>query len=202
MKKIALATGNEGKSREFNHAFEGTGIRFVPLSEFPGAPQAEENGSTYRANALIKARAVAAHTGLPTVADDSGIEINALAGELGVNSARAWGEKPYSDINSILLERLKNAQNRRARYVCVIALADPASGEEKTWEGVCEGIIHHTMEGSGGFGYDPIFFVPEYGKTMAQLPLEVKNSISHRARAVAQLKVALTEGWRPRKKIG
>ncbi len=191
MPEFILATRNEGKLREFNHAFEGTGVRFVSLKEIPDAPEVEETGDTYQANALLKAKAVAAHTGEPAVGEDSGIEIDAMPGELGVKSARAWGDKPYSEINEIILNRLKGAENRGVRYVCAIAYVDPAAGDGKVVEGTCEGIIHDKQEGEGGFGYDPIFFVPEYGKTMAQLPLDVKNRISHRARAIEKLKEIL-----------
>jgi len=189
--EIILATGNKGKLREFNHAFKGGGIKFVSLIEMDGAPDVEETGETYRDNALIKARCVSRSYGAPAVGEDSGIEIDAMPGELGVRSARAWGDKPYSEINEIILDRLKGSDVRSARYVSAIAFVDPASGEEKVVEGRCEGVIHDRREGDGGFGYDPIFFVPEYGKTMAQLPLDVKNRISHRAKAIEKLKKIL-----------
>ena len=193
-KTIILATRNAGKLREFNHAFEGTGIVFQSLLEMPGAPDPEEHGQTYQDNALIKAREISAFTGLPTVADDSGIEIDAMPGELGVKSARVWGDMPYGKINAILLDRLKGNPNRGTRYVCAIAYVDPAAGTERVVQATCEGVIHDRQEGDGGFGYDPIFFVPEFGKTMAQLPLETKNKISHRAKAMEMLKEILLHG--------
>ena len=188
MREFILATKNEGKVREFNHAFESTGIRFVSLLETPLVPDIEESGITYEENALIKARAVATRTGRPTVADDSGIEIDALAGELGVKSARFGAGKSVSEVNEIVLARLKNAKTRSTRYVCSLAFVDPSDGREIVVTGTCDGIIHDRQEGEGGFGFDPIFYVPEYGKTMAQLPLEVKNRISHRAKAIEKLK--------------
>lgn len=191
MRELTLATKNEGKLREFNHAFEGTGIRFVSLSETPSIPDIEESGATYEANARIKARAVASHTGGPAVADDSGIEIDALPGELGARSARFGAGKSAGEVNEIVLARLKNAETRSARYVCALAFVNPADGREIVVTGTCEGIIHDRQEGEGGFGFDPIFYVPEYGETMARLPLEVKNRISHRARAIEKLKALI-----------
>ncbi|MDH5638903.1 MAG: RdgB/HAM1 family non-canonical purine NTP pyrophosphatase [Nitrospinota bacterium] len=188
---MILATRNKGKLREFNHAFEGTGIEFQSLLEMDGAPDPEETGETYEDNARIKARATAQYTNLPTVADDSGIEIDAMPGELGIKSARAWGGMAYDKINDILLERLQGATTRATRYVCAIAYVDPATGAEELVKATCEGVIHDRQEGAGGFGYDPIFFLPEFGKTMAQLPLETKNQISHRAKAMELLKEKL-----------
>lgn len=191
MREFILATKNEGKVREFNHAFEGTGIRFVSLLDTPSAPDIEEDGATYEENALIKARAIAVSSGRPTVADDSGIEIDAMPGELGVKSARFGIGKSSSEVNEVVLARLKNVKTRSTRYVCALAFVDPADGREILVTGTCEGIIHDRQEGDGGFGFDPIFYVPEYGKTMAQLPLEAKNRISHRARAIEKLKALI-----------
>lgn len=191
MREFILATKNLGKLREFNHAFENTGIRFVSLLEMPSAPDIEETGTTYEENALIKARAIATLTGKPTVADDSGIEIDAMPGELGVKSARFGAGKSAGEVNEIVLARLESAKTRSARYVCALAFVDPADGREIVVTSACEGVIHDRQEGEGGFGFDPIFYVEEYGKTMAQLPLEVKNRISHRARAVGKLKTLI-----------
>jgi len=189
--EIILATRNKGKLREFNHAFKGDGVRFISLIEIADAPDVEETGETYRDNALIKAKTISASCGKPAVGEDSGIEIDAMPGELGVRSARAWGDKPYSEINEIILDRLKGSDIRSARYVSAIAFVDPDSGEDKVVEGRCEGVIHYARQGDGGFGYDPIFFLPEYGKTMAELPLDLKNQISHRAKAIEKLKKIL-----------
>lgn len=191
MREFILATKNEGKVREFNHAFEGAGIRFLSLLDTPSAPDIEETGNTYEDNALIKARAVATRTGRATVADDSGIEIDALPGELGVKSARFEAGKSASEVNEIVLARLKTAKTRSTRYVCALAFVDPAEGREIVATAACEGFIHDRQEGEGGFGFDPIFYVPEFGKTMAQLPLDVKNRISHRAKAIEKLKALI-----------
>lgn len=191
MREFILATKNEGKVREFNHAFEGTGIRFVSLLDTPSAPDIEEDGATYEENALIKARAIAVSSGRPTVADDSGIEIDAMPGELGVKSARFGIGKSSSEVNEVVLARLKNVKTRSTRYVCALAFVDMSAGREIVVTASCEGIIHDRQEGDGGFGFDPIFYVPEYGKTMAQLPLEAKNRISHRARAIEKLKAII-----------
>lgn len=190
-RQFILATRNEGKLREFNHAFEGTEVSFVSLNDVPKAPDVEETGATYEENAILKAREIAKFTGRPTVADDSGIEINAMPGELGVRSARFGEGKTPSEVNEVVLKRLENVKDRGARYVCVLALIYPDNATETVITGTCEGVIHDRQEGEGGFGFDPIFFVPEYGKTMAQLPLEVKNRISHRARAIEKLKTIL-----------
>ncbi len=191
MREIVLATNNEGKLREFNHAFEGSDIRFISLKDIPGAPDVVEDGVTYEDNARLKARAIARFTGRPTVADDSGIEIDAIPGELGVKSARWAGARPYSEVNRDILDRLEGDENRGARYVAVIVYVDTASGQEESVEGKCEGVIHDRPEGEGGFGFDPIFYLPDYGKTMAQLPLDEKNKISHRAKAIEKIKAII-----------
>ncbi len=193
--EFILATRNAGKLREFNHAFEGTGISFVSLEAIPDAPDVEETGDTYEKNAFLKARAVAIHTGKPTLADDSGIEIDAMPGELGVKSARFRPGFPYSEINDIVLDRVNNSDvGRGARYVAVIAFVDPVTGREEKTSGICEGLIHDRQAGEGGFGFDPIFFMTEYGKTMAELGLDIKNRISHRAIAISRLKEILLTG--------
>ncbi len=191
MREIMLATNNPGKLREFNHAFEGTNIRFISLNEAPGAPEVEETGETYEDNAFLKARAIAEYTGKPTVADDSGIEIEALPGEFAVKSARHAGDRPYSEVNDDILARLEGKENRGCRYMVAVVYIDPASGLEEVVHGTCEGIIHDRQTGEGGFGFDPIFYLPEFGKTMAQLHLDVKNRISHRAKAIKKLKKLL-----------
>jgi XTP/dITP diphosphohydrolase len=114
-----------------------------------------------------------------------------MPGELGVRSARFGGYKPSAVVNDMVLDRMKGKTNRATRYVCAIALVDPRIDMEKVVVGTCEGLIHDCQEGDGGFGYDPIFFVPEHGKTMAQIPLDIKNKISHRALAIEKLKQIL-----------
>jgi len=191
MKGMILASRNDGKLREFNHAFESSGIVFAGLETIPDAPEVEETGKTYADNAMLKARAIAIHTGKPVVAEDSGIEIDAMPGRLGVYSARYADGRPYSEVNAGILKQLEGGNNRSCRYRCSIAMYDPGTKEEHTVEGTCAGVIHDRQEGDGGFGYDPIFYIPEYGRTMAQLPLSIKNTISHRARAIQKLKEVL-----------
>ncbi len=191
MKELILASRNIGKLREFNHAFKSAGIVFTGLESIPDAPEVEETGETYADNAMLKAKAIAIHIGKPVVAEDSGIEIDAMPGELGVYSARHAGDRPYSEVNADILEKLKGDNNRGCRYRCSIAMYDPDTKQERTVEGTCTGVIHDRQEGDDGFGYDPIFYIPEYGKTMAQLPLSIKNRISHRARAIEKLKEIL-----------
>jgi XTP/dITP diphosphohydrolase len=184
-----LATRNAGKLREFNHAFAPHGIGFRSLDEIDNAPEVEETGATFEENALIKARAIAAFTGLPVIADDSGIEIDAMPGELGIRSARWAGDRSYTEANAEILLRLHNitGNGRAARYVAAVAHVDPSTGEEVVVKATCEGSIHDHAVGSGGFGYDPIFYVPEHKCAMAELPLDTKNKISHRAKAIALL---------------
>ncbi|VAX15012.1 Nucleoside 5-triphosphatase RdgB (dHAPTP, dITP, XTP-specific) [hydrothermal vent metagenome] len=189
--KVLLATSNQGKLREFNHAFENSGISFIALADIENPPEVEETGDTYEENALLKAHALAKHTGMPVVGEDSGIEIDAMPGELGVKSARFAGGRDYKEVNDIILERLKDSANRACRYVCAIAYVDPESGREEVFRKTCEGTIYDRQVGENGFGYDPIFYVPEYEKTMAELPIGVKSLISHRALAIVKLKSIL-----------
>lgn len=160
-------------------------VEVLSLADFSGSPEIEEDGATFAENALIKARAVAEHTGLVTVADDSGLEVDALSGAPGVLSARFAGE-PKDDRrnNDKLLALLEgvDAENRGARFRCVIAIVTPG-GKEYLSEGRCEGRIGFVPRGIHGFGYDPLFYLPEHGQTMAEIAPALKNRISHRARA-------------------
>jgi XTP/dITP diphosphohydrolase len=167
-------------------------IVFTSLEQYPTIGDIEETGSTFTDNALIKARHVCHGTGLPALADDSGLVVDALNGEPGVYSARYGNKKTDEERYMLLLQKMKNVPDdkRQARFVCVMALAFP-DGREYIEEGVCEGIIAEEPAGDNGFGYDPVFFIPELGKTMAQLPLDVKNAISHRARALQKVKILL-----------
>jgi XTP/dITP diphosphohydrolase len=185
--EIVLATGNKGKIREFTGLLEGVFGRIISLNDLESPPDVVEDGRTFRENALKKARAIAAYTGLPVLADDSGLEVEALGGRPGVYSARYAGEGA-TDRDNIrkLLSELSGVENRSARFVCVLALVTP-DGREITAEGTCEGVILTEPRGEGGFGYDPVFFLPELGKTMAELPPEIKNTLSHRARAAESL---------------
>ena len=183
--EIVLATRNPGKVREFLELMRDLPLQVYSLDAFPQIEALSEEGITYTENAISKAGTVARLTGRVTVADDSGIEIDALEGGPGPQSARFLGDQTSDAArNARILRLLHNvsAERRTARYRTVVAVAHP-EGEVRTFEGTCEGRIATAPRGSGGFGYDPVFMVPAYGKTMAQLPLALKNRISHRARA-------------------
>jgi XTP/dITP diphosphohydrolase len=183
--EIVLATRNPGKVREFLELMRDLPLQVYSLDAFPQIGRLREDGTTYTENAISKAAIVARLTRRVTVADDSGIEIDALEGQPGAQSARFLGEGTTDAVRNARILRLlqtTTAERRTARYRAVVAVALP-DGETRTFEGTCEGRIATAPRGSGGFGYDPVFLVPAYGKTMAQLPLTVKNRISHRARA-------------------
>jgi len=183
--KLLIATRNQGKLREYEALLTGLGLELVDLTEAGIALEVEERGATFEENAVLKARAYAQASGLLTLADDSGLQVDALGGEPAIRSARYDGHGGSDeDRYWLLLRHLEGVpeQERRARFRCVIAIATPG-GEVHTAEGTCEGRIAFQPRGSHGFGYDPVFFVLEYGCTMAQLPPELKNRISHRARA-------------------
>lgn len=188
MNRLVLASGNAGKIREIAQLLAPLAIEVIPQTSL-GIDEAEEPHETFVENALAKARHAALRSGLPALADDSGICVAALGGEPGVHSARYAGE-PKSDVrnNEKLLAALDSATDRRAHYCCVMVLmrhgADP---QPLIAEGEWHGEILRAPRGDGGFGYDPLFLVPELGLTGAELPLERKNAISHRSRALAQL---------------
>jgi XTP/dITP diphosphohydrolase len=182
---LLIATHNRGKLREFAHIFSDLPLRLVDLSDIGIAWEADETGATFEANARQKAEAYCAFTRLPTLAEDSGLEVSALGGAPGVLSARYGG--PGLDDRAryeMLLREMRGvpAGKRGARYVSVIAIARPGS-PTRIAEGACPGEILATPRGSGGFGYDPVFYLPELACTMAELSLEDKNRISHRARS-------------------
>ena len=187
--KLLLATRNRDKVVEMQHALEGTDWQVITLSDIVGAPDVEEDGATFCDNALKKARSAARVSRLWTLAEDSGLEIDALGGEPGVKSARYAGEgasdadrvrKVLGHLTSVPVER------RTARFRCVMCIIDPAD-QENCFEGCCEGRIANDARGSSGFGYDPIFMPDGYDKTFAELGLGVKSKISHRARAMQQV---------------
>lgn len=187
--KIVLATHNQGKIREFREAFAELGWEAVPISDIADLPDPEETGTTFEENALQKARAYAAAVGLPVLSDDSGIIADALGDRPGIYSARYAGRHGDDEANNQKLIRdlaPYTGDERKGRYVCVVALVWP-DGRAVTARGECEGIIRDFYAGTGGFGYDPLFFLPNFGKTMAELPLEEKNRISHRGRALRAL---------------
>ncbi len=186
--KLLIATGNPGKARELADALKHLSLRFTSLTEEGIEATVEESGATLEANALLKARAYSQASGLPTLADDSGLEVEALHGEPGVHAKRYAGEHASDEERvRFLLSKLKGVpqEQRQARFRCVIAVVLP-SGQEELCEGTVEGCITFEPKGALGFGYDPIFYLPELDKTMAELPLEIKNTLSHRGRAASK----------------
>ncbi len=185
--KLVLATKNEGKVREMTKLLAEQDIEVLSLADFPEIEEIVEDGETFRENAVIKATEVCMQTGLTTLADDSGLVVDYLDGLPGVYSARFAGEeKDDSANNKKLLELLNGVplEQRTARFKCVVAVAD-IDCFVYIAEGTCAGIIAEEQRGDGGFGYDPLFYLPEYDKTFAELDLETKSKISHRARAFA-----------------
>lgn len=193
MSRIVFATGNAGKVKEIRMIMEDAGKEVVSMKEAGISIDIEENGSTYEENALLKARAVAACTEDIVMADDSGLEIDYLNGEPGVFSARYLGEDTsYRIKNANLIERLNGVpdEQRTARFVCAIAAVLP-DGRELTTRATIEGRIGYEEKGENGFGYDPIFYVPEFQKTTAELTEDEKNRVSHRGKALELMKEEL-----------
>jgi XTP/dITP diphosphohydrolase len=192
--KVVVATRNRGKLREIVPLVAPLGFELHTIDDVAPDARLDEDGVTFEDNALAKARQASAATGLPAIADDSGLEVDALDGAPGVYSARYAGE-PSDDgrNNGKLLEALRGVapDARRARFRCVAAFVDPARGVEITRAGACEGEILGAPRGDGGFGYDPLFLLPGLGRTMAELPLDEKNRLSHRAAAFRALAAAL-----------
>ena len=180
--KMVAATNNKGKLNELVSILSKLGIEVISLEESGYYEKIEENGKTFEENALIKAEAVMRVTGLAAIGDDSGLEIDALNGEPGIYSARY--AKPGLRKKTVL-DKLRGVpeEKRTARFVCAIACV-LTNGEKIITRGICEGKILNECRGEGGFGYDPIFYVPEYRQTFAEMPTELKNRISHRARAI------------------
>jgi len=196
MRELLLATTNHHKLEEYRAIFSGLPFHLLSLHDIHLDLDVEESGTTFAENAELKALAYARASGKLTLADDSGLEIDALGGAPGVYSARFAGkEASYEERFRLLLEQLKGLpiEQRTARFRCAITLAEP-SGYYQTVEGTLEGVIADAPRGHYGFGYDPIFFIPELGKTSAELIPEQKNRISHRGRA-AQLAAALLKNW-------
>lgn len=185
---LVIATKNKNKLREFKEILSGADIEVKSLDDFGPIPTAIEDGNTFDENAYKKAIHTAKVLGLPAIADDSGLCVEALNGEPGVFSARYAGDNA-TDADNIakLLANLKNEPNRKASFQCVLSIAVP-SGPALTYEGKCDGVIIDTPRGNNGFGYDPIFYFEEFGKTFAELTSEQKHSVSHRGKALAEVK--------------
>jgi XTP/dITP diphosphohydrolase len=184
---IVLATRNGGKIKEFQEMLKDFPVEIKNLNDFGPIPEVEEDGETFDDNAYKKALFAAKVLGLPAIADDSGLVVEALAGAPGVKSARYAGEKATDQDNiNKLLKELEGQSKRKAAFECVLSIAVP-SGPALTYEGRCEGEITLQPQGDAGFGYDPVFYYPEYGKTFAEISSAEKNRVSHRGRALAEL---------------
>lgn len=195
MNEVLIATNNKGKAKDFEVLFRPLGITVLTLQDIEESIDVEETGTTFVENAILKAETVANLLGKVVIADDSGLEVDALNGEPGVYSARYAGEPSDDEANiDKLLAKLVEVPEtaRQARFRCVLAIAGPGI-KTTTYSGSCEGIITDERQGTNGFGYDPIFYVPNKEKTMAELSAEEKNAISHRGAALAQLKEQLPE---------
>ena len=193
--KLLIATRNKGKMRELRRLLGGAAREIVSLDDLGIEGEIEETGATFEENAALKAEGYGALSGLPTLADDSGLEVDALGGAPGVRSARYGGaDATDADRVALLLENLRKtgATDRSARFRCVIAISAPGE-RTRLYSGVCEGVIAPEPRGRNGFGYDPIFEFPNLGMTMAELTDDRKNALSHRARAAAAALVA--GGW-------
>jgi XTP/dITP diphosphohydrolase len=185
---LVVATRNRGKSKEIREFLHGFPVEIKDLNDFGSIPEAVEDGETFEENAYKKASLTAKVLGFPALADDSGLEVEALGGEPGVRSARYAGPKASDEGNNLkLLEALSGATNRNARFCCVLSLAVP-SGPALTYEATCEGLIVEAPRGLNGFGYDPLFYYPPLGKTFGEMTLEEKSKVSHRGKALTQFK--------------
>lgn len=194
MMKLFLATNNQGKIREYRRLLADLPLELLTPSDMGITREVEETGTTFTENARLKAVAFAEESGLPTLADDSGLEVDALGGEPGIRSARYAGDGASdADRTALVLEKMKDVpmEKRTARFRCVIAYARP-NGVVKYGDGVCQGIIATAPSGQNGFGYDPIFYLPELGRTMAELSPEEKNCVSHRGEAAGKIHALLT----------
>ena len=195
MKKmdIIIASNNQGKVEEIKKFYKKLNMNFLSLKKFPHLPKIDEKFNTYESNAIEKARNISGITSMITLADDSGLEIDALKGKPGIHSARFGGENiSDKERNQLILNLLKDVPEplRTAKFICVIAIVKP-DGETYTIKGVCEGIITKEPKGNSGFGYDPIFFLPKYNMTFAEMDKDLKNRISHRGKALREAKKIL-----------
>ena len=195
--RLLIATGNAGKAREFREMLGADRFAWSDLASLPAAPDVEETGRTFRANACLKASAYARHFQLWTLADDSGLEVDALGGSPGVLSAR-WAQvngagRGDADNNALLLRQLADVpdERRTARFVCVLALARPDGRVILTARDTVEGRIIHAPRGANGFGYDPLFLIDELGRTTAELEPDQKHQVSHRGKALRRLRTLM-----------
>jgi XTP/dITP diphosphohydrolase len=187
--ELVVASRNAGKLKEIRRLLEGQGIIVLGLENFQSAPEIEEDGATFEDNALKKAQNIASFTGLPCLADDSGLVVAALHGRPGVHSARFSGTDASDQSNNRkLLEEMAMvpANKRQAAFYCVMALCLPGA-KSRVFSGKVDGVILTREQGTGGFGYDPLFWLPDFDCTMAELPLDIKNQISHRGQALRQV---------------
>lgn len=194
---LVIATRNKGKTKEIKDLLKDYPVDIQNLDDFGPIPQIEEDGDTFDENAYKKASFAARILGLPTLADDSGLIVEALDGAPGIHSARYAGENATDKEKYLkLLNEMKGKTNRKAAFECVISVAVP-TGAALTYEARCEGIIAKEPAGSNGFGYDPVFFYPPFHKTFAQISRSEKNRISHRGKALAELKSEFDKvlGW-------
>jgi len=191
--KIVFASGNEGKVKEIREMLEGMGIELLSLKHYTGVPDIVEDGKTFLENALKKARIISEFTGETVLADDSGLMVDALGGAPGIYSARYAGEKATDDDNiNLLLAGLKNVpQEKRTACFCCALVLYRTDGSYDSFESRWPGVIIDDRRGDNGFGYDPVFYVPDLKKTAAEMPPDLKNRVSHRGQAFAQLKKAL-----------
>lgn len=196
--KFVLASNNKGKLKEMREILSELGIEVMSQREAGIASEPEEDGTTFEENAIIKAKAAMEASGLPAIADDSGIAVDALNGEPGIYSAR------YGDCGSdeerveYLLKNMENEEHRAAKFVSSIAVAFP-NGDVLTTLGECHGTLTYEPIGENGFGYDPVFYMEQFGCTLAQVTAEEKNSVSHRGRALRAMKEKLTEYFKEKK---
>jgi len=189
VKELLIASSNKGKIAEIARLLSGCVDSLYSTSDFPSLPDVVEDGETFEENACKKAMSAALATGIPTIADDSGLVVDALKGRPGVHSARFAGDGASDDANNQkLLKELADygAAERSASFTCVVALCFPG-GLCKTFRGELRGVLMDHPQGRGGFGYDPLFLIPEFGKTLAELEIDTKNEISHRGRALKKL---------------
>lgn len=190
---LVIATTNQNKLKEFKEILKDLDIEVRSLADFGPIPEIIEDGETFDDNAYKKAWYTAKYLGLPAIADDSGLIVDALNGEPGVYSARYSGENATDEENvTKLLTNLKGVENRKAHFQCVLSIAVP-SGPALTYEGNCEGTIIDERKGDNGFGYDPVFYFEEYNKTFAELSSEEKHKVSHRGKALAQVKAEVQQ---------